>query len=481
VSLHNLRREKTNDSGQPNWLLYDPVGVVITVFSQFCRTLSGLSFATRSRYVIVISRFLDFLYEVKVLGSGVVTRAEANRYIDQYLQLLRSGDKFSLSQGKPGNKTYAPCDEIREAHLRSVARKLGISPLSEKSWSNTIAALNRFLKVCSILEREAKEMARLKGCLGLTIIRESPHDYAALINAVEMTKRFSAAEVLHIKQSSMLGAVTRFRGTDLTRPIGLQQSSRQRHGLNTSNLAFPEEGFKSLLEKATSWRDRARWTLQYGTSIRRSEALNCLWCDIDFKNREVYVLDPNERRYGRAINEEERKRRFKGRIVSWTYFRWPYRDWFFDFIEHYRSNEYRLPKDGNSHVFQYLIYPHYGRPLVEASDQTLTSTFTSAIKRAGILGPAAYPEYVWTEHNLRHGCIDFMKNDFKLPGQDTPAFTDAELQFITGHKSIQSVKQYAREREADVQAKLLRYDLSQAQGSALKHELKEPWRSKTKE
>ena len=165
----------------------------------------------------------------------------------------------------------------------------------------------------------------------------------------------------------MMGGVIRFRGSELTRPNGLRKSERQESQVDVNSLDFPEQYFKALLMSATSWRDRALWTLLYANGIRRSEALNLQWSDIDFITREVFVLDPKLVRYGRNVTPEERERRFKGRVVSWTYLRQPYRDWFFEYLRKYRREEYRLPMDGNEYVFQYLISPHFGRPLFKAT------------------------------------------------------------------------------------------------------------------
>lgn len=465
MSLIHVRKEEINQFGITSWQLRDPDGVPISVFAEYCRKLAGLKYATRLRYTTVVARFIDYLYEVKVLGGLAVSRGVVNDSIDYYMALLRSGDQISLSVGKGERARYADGAEARELALRGVAKRLCIEPLAAGSWDNTLAALNKFLRVCSLLEREAKEIALLKGGIEVSLVSAAEWDYRPLLQAVDGVSKFSTEEIRHIKHSTMLGGAIRFRGDELKRPKGLQQSSRQQAQVDVDSLDFPEEHFPALLKSATSWRDRALWTLLLANGIRRSEALNLQWCDIDFAARTVYVLDPDMLRYGREVPISERESRFKGRTMSRTYLRQPYRDWFFEYLGRYRKNEYRLPLDGNEFVFQYLISPHYGRPLREATDETLNSAFTSAVKRARISGPPISRDFVWTAHSLRHAFGRYMHNDFKVPGQKEPGLRESEVQLLMGHKDIATTRKYAKLRASKLQAKLLAHDHQFIQGN----------------
>lgn len=464
MALVHVRKEEVNEFGRQSWKLYDPSGVPISVFSEFCHKLKGLRYDTLRRYTTVVARFIDYLYEVKVLGGAPVSRAVLNDAIEYYLELLRSGDAISLSVGKRERERYNDGDKAREAALREVARRLGIEPLASGSWDNTIAALNHFLRLCALLEREAKEMAILKGGIDRSIVNDAEWDYKPLLEAVDGVAAFSPEEVQHLKQSTMLGGVIRFRSGELVRPKGLRKSVRQQRQMDVDWLDFPLEHFPALITAATSWRDRALWTLLLASGIRRSEALNLQWCDIDFANREVYVLDPEMLRYGREMPQTERELRFKGRSVSRTYLFLPYRDWFFEYLSKYRKDEYRLPPDGNDFVFQYLIRPHHGRPLVEASDETLNSAFTSAVVRAQIPGPPVARNHVWTAHSLRHAYGVYLLNDYPVPGQHVTGLTLAEVQQLMGHKDINTTRKYAREKATRLQEKLRSHDRQYIRG-----------------
>lgn len=455
MTLRHVKRAETGGGGSASWRLLDANEQPISVFDEFCRSMSGAAFSTRQRYAIVVSRFVDYLYEVGVLGREPVTRRVINEAIDYYLLLLRDGDGVVLGQ-VAGNGTvrYEPGEQDREDGLRRVASRLGIKPLSPNSWSNTIAALNGFLRLCTMLENEAREIALVKGGLDRAVTDASAVDYKPLLEAVDGCKRLSHAEALHIKHATMLGGVVRFRGGDLQRPRGLSGPRKRGAQRDVQVLDFPMERFRSLLDAATSWRDRAFWTLLAASGIRQSEALNLEWHHIDFERETVYVLDPEFTRYGRDLPEHERVNRFKGRTVSWTYLRLPYRTWFFELLLKYRQHEYVLPADGNDFVFQYVIHPYRGRPLREAADSTLNDSFTGAVVRAEIPGPPMLPGYVWTRHSLRHAYGMFMLNDLEIPGQSTPGLTEAEVQLLMGHADIHSTRKYAKPREARLRQKL---------------------------
>ena len=464
MTLVHVSKKEVNEFGRTSWELKDTSGLHISVFAEFCRKLQG-KYATRLRYTTVVARFIDYLYEVRVLGGPPVTRAVVNDAIDYYMALLKSGDQLSLTVGKRERARYAEGDQAREVALRGVAQRLGIKPLAKGSWDNTLAALNQFLRLCALLEREAKEIALLRGGIDKILVSDAEWNYVPLLSAVEGVTSFSAEEVQHLKHSTMLGGVIRFRGDELKRLKGLRKSTRQQSQVDVDSLDFPEQYFPALLLSATSWRDRALWSLMVASGIRRSEALNLQWCDIDFAAREVYVLDPDLLRYGREVSLEECERRFKGRTVSRTYLRQPYRDWFYEYLSRYRKEEYRLPMDGNDFVFQYLISPHYGRPLYQATDQTLNTAFTSAVKRARIPGPPINRNYVWTGHSLRHAYGRYMLNDYKVPGQSRPGLTESEVQLLMGHKEIATTRKYARLRSDRLQEKLTSYDQQYIQGT----------------
>jgi len=474
MTLRHVKREEIATTGTQSWKLTGPDGQRISVFDEFCRSIKDEAYATKRRYAIVASRFIDYLHEVEVLGKEPVTKRVVNKAIDYYIQLLRYGNSISLGIVQGSSKVYEDGDKEKEDALREVARRLQIKPLAPHSWGNTIAALNQFLQVCQALEAEAHEIAIVQGGLDRALVEESKFDYMPLLDAVAGCRNLSRAEAQHIRQSSILGGVIRYRARELRRPRGLSAGHYGDTPQELQDLDFPMKHFPALLEATTHWRDRTLWTLLAASGIRRSEALNLEWGHIDIENELVYVLDPNATRYSRDLPENERANRFKGRAASWTYLRHPYRTNFFEMLRKYRCHEYMLPADGNNFVFQYLNKPHRGRPLREASDSSLNSLFTGAVKRARIPPPSMKPNHVWTAHSLRHAYCTYMLNDFEVPGHLYPGLTEAEVQLLVGHTSILSTRHYARRRQDRLREKLEMHDRKEMHVETLLEELPHP-------
>ncbi|WP_050470627.1 tyrosine-type recombinase/integrase [Herbaspirillum chlorophenolicum] len=449
MALVNVRKEVTFSSGHHSWLLTDVTGVEIVIFTAFCESILGLAYETRERYATVVARFIDYLYEIEILGGQVAhTRTVINRALKTYIELLRCGKEISFTNPKYPAR---PNDVAREIKFRAIAQKLGITPLASNSWSNTLAALNRFLAITAELEIEAYELALLKGGVSESVLARSSRDVRILWDAVNGARTLSYQEIQHIKTTSMLGGVTRFKGK-LKRPKALKQSTRQSTQMDINALDFPEEYFPALIEHTRTYRDKARWSLLIGSGIRQSEGNNLLWGDINFEKREVYVFNPVVRVLGRNVSIRDSKLRFKGRTKTETLFREPYKSQFFYFIQRYREEEYRLPPDGNDFVFQMLPDKYLGMPLLEANDGSLTDLFKGAVKRARIPGPQVNAHYIYTPHSLRHAFGAFLANEVGL--------TDAELQLAMGHKSPLSSRKYRNTKLDSLQRKLERYDRS---------------------
>ena len=459
MALHNVVREDSRHAGFDGWRLKGPDSEYIAAFDEFSKSIKDESYATRKRYCEVVSRFIDYLYEVGILGKGHVTRAQVNQSIDYYLLLLRDGDQVSFTNKRNGSDGGASSDEgLRESSLRKVAIRLGIQPLSTNSWSNTTAPLNRFLRLCALLQEEAHEMALLRARVSAETVQLASVDSRPLLDAVAGSTSLSRNEVASIRFASALGPVIRFRGEDLRRPRGIRGPKIKSPQRDTEALDFPMEHFGGLLNAATCWRDKALWLLTAASGIRRSEALNVEWHHIDFDSQVVYVLDPEYVRYGRDLSESDRYRRFKGRVVSWTYLRTPYRQQFFEALSEYRRNEYVLPEDGNDYVFQFVDPGKRGVPYKKASDAALNKQFVRAVQRAQIPGPPMSPGYTWTQHSLRHAYGVYMLNDFRVVGQELPGLTEAEVQLLMGHKLVTSTRRYARPKESRLRQKLAMHD-----------------------
>ena len=458
MSLKNVRKELFNYRGKDSWRLFDSDGELIKAFSIFSKRIINESYSTRLRYGTAVSRFIDYLYEVGIVGGKLVTKQQINDAIDYYLLLLTYGKDLDLSYISKGIKTYSEGDEQLEGQLRNVAVSLKLRPIAPASWSNTLAPINRFLRACEEEAEELASIAKLKGVINKSDNTDFIAHYQPFIKAVLGSRKLSNLEKKSMSTSSMLGSLLRVHGEELKKPRGLTHPRFIKKPYELAVLDFPMERLPDLLEKATCWRDRCLWLLTAASGIRRSEALNLEWSHIDIENETVYVLDPHFLRFGKFTATEEKYSRFKGREVSWTYLRTPYRDWFFNALLEYRKHEYVVPKDGNDFVFQYIVNPHRGKPLKFSSDASLNKSFTSAVKRAKISGPSVNPKHIWTQHSFRHAYGVYLINDFFVDGQKSPGLTEAEVQLLMGHKSVISTRKYARPKTELLKRKLLMHD-----------------------
>lgn len=402
AGLKNFTRVKTDKLGHTTWVLLDESGAPVQAFSYFCERNWNYAFATQKRYAEVVAGFLDYLVEAKAFGtSAAPSKRYLNEVIDAYLVVLRDGssvicERISASlRLNPDNKWLA-----------DVCNALDREPLTANSFSNTLSAINRFLRLSESLAVEAYERATL---LGL----EHKESYSSLITALSGVDKLSAAEKRNMRMNSVLGSVMRFRGEGLTRPRRLINPAAPVQ-TDLRNRDFPIDRVLPLTSAATSWRDRALWLLLAASGVRVSEALNLQWSDIDIENQKVYVLDPAGRRLGGDLTTQERIR-FKGREVSMTYLIQPFRQAFFQALEQYVKVEYVPPRkktEGN-YVFQYVDPGARGKPYVGVSDSALNKSFKAACERASIPHPKVGKKN-WTLHSLRHLYGVYMVNDFPV-------------------------------------------------------------------
>jgi integrase len=445
--LKNVTRVETTRFGQKTWILLDNAGSPIEAFSHFCEKNSSYAYATQKRYAEVVSQFIDYLIESNVFGQPA-TKSHLNAVIDAYPVFLRDGSDLLCSRLMQSVK-----DHPEDLWLLVVAQELTKPPLKPSSFSNILAAINRFLRLSESLAIEAFERASIAG------IKHDNH-FQNLIGALSGADVLSEAEKRKLRQNSMLGSVIRFKGEGLTRPRRLKTiTDAPQQG--THHLDFPIESVMRLVNATISWRDKALWLLLAASGIRVSEALNLRWSDIDIENQKVFVLDPNGRRFGGDMTPLERTR-FKGRTVSMTYLIQPFRQNFFQALEQYVKCEY-VPLRGagrESYVFQYVESQRRGTPYVGVSDAALNSNFQSACSRAEINGQQPSNTKKWTIHSLRHLYGVYMLNDYPIDISAGKYGLDlVEVQMLMGHANISSTRHYARKKRRNLASKLEQADL----------------------
>lgn len=438
MALRNFVRTKISRQGKTSWRLSTLDGTAVVAFDRFCEDLLDYPLATRKRYAEAASRFLDYLVEAGVFGATAPTAKRLNEVIEAYPRLLRDGSAGLIARIRA--RDHAAEDEW----LVAVATALQWKRL--KSQSNTLASINRFLSLSETLAREESERAASFGITG------AGHQ-DSLITALDGHTDFSPHEVARMRQTTLLGGVAKFAGKGIRKAKRLPSLEREAQE-DTRNKDFPLAQIPALLNAASCWRDRALWLLLAASGIRCSEALNLLLQDVDFDRQQVFVLDPEGRRFALpdALNAEPR---FKGRTVAMTYLFPPLRQQFFEALRHYLENEFvPLHVPGRpQYLFQYVEPKLRGQPLVNASDAALNKPIKAAALRAGIPGPITGRQ--WTLHSLRHLYGVYMLNDYPIaPAQKRFGIPLTDVQMLMGHKSIRTTAKYARPKVDRVIAKL---------------------------
>lgn len=427
--------------GQETWELCTCDGTPVPAFGVYCQKNSEYSFRTQKRYAEVTSRFIDYLFEAKAFDASV-SAARLNTVIDAYPVLLRDGSQVTASRVRSSGL---------DLWLADTAEGLDWAPLSPKSFDNTVAAINRFLRLSESLARETAEKAALLGA-------DPSCGYSALIRAIDGMEMLSRFEIAAMKQNSMFGNVAKFAPRGLQRARGLRSAASSRGSLRGQALDFPRESFASLIAAAETWRDKTFWLLLASSGIRTSEALNLHLVDIDLDAQKVFVFDPHSRRTQLKVGDPQRLRS-KGRNTAATYLIPELREGLFYALKQYLTLEYvpAYEQGQPRYLLQYVQHSRRGQPYVDASPSALAQSFKRAVHAAGITDPQDGKS--WTPHSLRHMYGVYMLNDFPVrPESGEFGLSLAEVQLMMGHASIRSTAHYARAKARRLEAKLAASD-----------------------
>lgn len=438
--LKNFVREKHLRNGQETWKLSTLTGDPVPAFNYFCEKNADYSLRTQKRYAEVASRFIDYLFEAQVFDQAV-RPSHLNAVIEAFPSLLRDGSAITSSRVRKSENNQ---------WLAGVAERLDWGPLAPKSFDNTIAAVNRFLRLSESLARETSEKAALLGI-------DAKQRYTGLLKALDGAVTLSRHEVQAMKQNSMFGNVAKYAPKGIQRARGLRTQSSPSMSARRV-LDFPRDSLQALIEAADSWRDKSLWLMLGATGIRTSEALNLHLDDIDLEAQKVYVFDPKGRRA--ELGESATNRlRFKGRELAYTY---PIpelkRDLFYALQQYLRLEFVPCYKPGEpAYLFQYVEPTKRGQPYVDASHAALAQSFKRALRAADVPVPKEGKD--WVLHSLRHMYGVYMVNDLPVnPQLGQFGLPLVDVQMMMGHASIRSTAHYARTKHRRLEAKLAASD-----------------------
>ena len=429
---HLTRITLPRDNGAREEVFVNDAGFEVDALARFRRHLvaRGNQPTTIKRYVEAAARFVDFLIECRVFGYPATPGAISDA-MNAYPVFLRRGAAMSWPD---------------LPSLDGYARDIGFSAgLADRSATPVVAAVNHFLA-----------LARDEALKGMTVLRDADLqadwlDLSVTFAAIDGTQRWSQHQRERLKQQTLIGGVVRVRDR-LERPLGLRSPFKGRKQIDLENKDFPLDRLADLLGSARSHRDRALWALLAGGGLRLHEALNLRLGDLDARNGEVWVIDPNNARFGREMTPDETLR-FKGRTMSRVYFYEPLGSIFREALRSYLATEFVGGTDPrNDFLFRKLDGADRGAPLVHASDTAHQKQFKKAVIAASVPGPEEAPEYAWTLHSLRHSYGVYMLNYLPVPGG--PGLRLTEVQTLMGHASPESTQIYARHATHLLQARV---------------------------
>lgn len=442
--LKNLVRQNDLRCGQPTWKLLTNDGARVPAFDYFCDKNFGYSYRTQKRYAEVVSRFIDYLFEAQALDPST-SASRLNAVIDAFPTLLRDGCASVASRiQESGSKS--------ETWLQTLAEGLDWAPLAPNSFANTIAAVNRFLRLSESLAREANEKAAMAGI-------HTTGAPAPLIKTFDGQQKLSGLEIAALRQNSMFGNVAKFAPKGIQRARGLRRPGASSYATRRV-LDFPREALQAVIDAADFWRDKCFWLLLGATGIRASEALNLQLEDVDFETQTIYVFDPRGRRAQLGADQQSRTR-FKGRAMAYTFAIPELQEALFHALQQYLQLEfvpcYRVGEP--AYLLQYVEPTKRGQPYVDASHAALSQSFSRALRAANVPVPKEGKD--WVLHSLRHMYGVYMVNDLPVNAElGQYGLPLVHVQMMMGHSNIRSTAHYARTSQRRLEEKLRASDLA---------------------
>lgn len=363
--------------------------------------------ATCEQYTYRNAGFIDYLYEARALGAGRIDPDCLNETVNSYFVFLTEGIRSN------------------DVVIRTIATRLGRTPISVTSALAYKAAANDFLKLHAALLRDSIAKARF---LNPGTLIESPIELEALAD-----RRRSRLEIDQIRSKQM-----EFRekplGAYRDAPGGLEGGKALRR---TLPKAFPTGQILALIENLPPL-EKVVALLQCGGSLRQSEAWAMRIQDISVKERSLRIEDPNHWR-----DPSARHLPFKGRATARIYMFEPFETLFYDALAEYKAIR---PISDSPFLFVSDDPRNYGEALVYAvNPNSLNRRINRALARAqqGIKDERA-ERHRYTSHSLRHFYGYWARNFVYIPGRPTIGLSLGEIQILMGHANISSTLIYAK-------------------------------------
>lgn len=391
--------------------MYDP-------FEEYVELLidKGYASTTIKQYAGHVSRFLDFLYELKTVSTELNVVFDPSTVFRLYQDFLTFGDS---SDTKLIRQVAKNIGKDNETNFRSIAN--GIE-----------ASLSLFMA-----------------------LRVFDNDDDSFLGVITHEHNISHRELSQIARNSWLEATKRSFGSKNKNKVKLFRKAARKNNRSSLKALTKEKIKKSFpIDKSVQFffysdmtpaskfskiRDFLLYSLLAASGVRTSEALQVTVDDINWDERTIDIISPNERHNAGLTQTESEALCDKGRTTSLTFLIQPFAEIFWSILKVYIEHHY---KSNVSHRF--LFQKANGRPFFcsDRSERSKTlkryiKNFDQSLLHLGL-------------HAFRHTYAFYVLNylpivDEKGNPTDRQGLPLAYVKVLMGHQNISSTEVYAKQ------------------------------------
>ena len=411
--FRNVTLLETELNGKQSYRLLDPDGRSVPAFDVFAKTLERRPLNTRKNYLRWLAEFFDYLFEAAAWSAEGETISQ-----DALIAIIEAYDDYLVLGAESGNSIAQRISQMMP------------SPRISKTASGTKhAAIRKFLKLSERIRLQMLELTNAGFPAGEVSKKN-------LITGLGERREPTAYERQSMVRNSMLSGC--IAGGPRLIEEGILPTSTPDLTYEHER-AFPFDRVGDVLNKMTTYRDKALYAFCGASGCRISEALQLLWDDVDAAAHTVRLIDPKSRPHSAsylALPPVERDHLvWKGRATPLTLLIEPFATAFFEALALYLRHEY-VPHGRHKFVFQYTHEGEAGRPYFLAAASSRNGVLKRAITLAGVSG-------VEGPHSLRHMYGTYLLNYFPRP-DGTYGLPLGIVQKLMAHKYVKDTAKYAR-------------------------------------
>ena len=411
--FRNVTLLETELHGKQSYRLLDPDGRSIAAFDVFAKTLQRQSVNTRKNYLRWLAEFFDYLFEAAAWCDDGDAISQ-----DALIEIIEAYDDYLVLGAESGNSLAQRINQTMPSPL-----------ISSTSSGTKHAAIRKFLKLSERIRLQMLELTTAGVQVGEVAGQK-------LISGLgECSAPTSFVRQSMVRNSMLAGCIS--GGPRMVEEGVLRTSTPDL--TYEHERAFPFDRVGDVLERMTTYRDKALYSFCAASGCRISEALQLLWDDLDVAAQEVVLVDPKSRPHSPsylALFPGDRDRLvWKGRATSVTLLIEPFATAFFNALAGYLRHEY-IPHGRHKFIFQYVREGEAGTPYFLAAASSRNEVLRRAIRLAGVSG-------VEGPHSLRHMYGTYLLNYFPRP-DGTYGLPLGLVQKLMGHKHAKDTAKYAR-------------------------------------